>query len=401
MKYFHLNRDYKVVCTLPMEGIGQQLEERKGSYSAEYGPNVIASLECPSGRRFDLINKIFPHSAIEAMIMDSSDDYRHSLFQYSKDDQIILVKRIVDIIRRAERIARDSHNRTFCIVAAMNFDPYTNDRASIMTDKRFHCHVMLHGEDTIQKAVGLTTSVAEVQDIKMLNRLIDPISISLIQPFYQYIMRQNEEMFSRVMKPSENKDVELGLPIGIKIELSQIDELASCQMMELLNNLHLLYDSFYQTWFSCIYGMDYQSYDRKDWYRPEMKSPIEALDELLRCGMIEDHQKDEAMFILRELQNMGTEVFSQDTKEARSRMLLNGPAYSITITGNGKVDEPLKWYLSFYPKYLSDLGGAGMTSFAGINAIRIKRNSGMFAEKILEKRMDFLSEIKESWKGTK
>lgn len=42
-----------------------------------------------------------------------------------------------------------------------------------------------------------------------------------------------------------------------------------------------------------------------------------------------------------------------------------------------------------------------MTSFAGINAIRIKRNSGMFAEKILEKRMDFLSEIKESWKGTK
>lgn len=117
--------------------------------------------------------------------------------------------------------------------------------------------------------------------------------------------------------------------------------------------------------------------------------------------MIEDHQKDEAMFILRELQNMGTEVFSQDTKEARSRMLLNGPAYSITITGNGKVDEPLKWYLSFYPKYLSDLGGAGMTSFAGINAIRIKRNSGMFAEKILEKRMDFLSEIKESWKGTK
>lgn len=59
MKYFHLNRDYKVVCTLPMEGIGQQLEERKGSYSAEYGPNVIASLECPSGRRFDLINRSF------------------------------------------------------------------------------------------------------------------------------------------------------------------------------------------------------------------------------------------------------------------------------------------------------------------------------------------------------
>ena len=409
MKYYELNNDYKVVLMQPVKGISSAKPSKQINasidYDSEYLPNVIKRFEI-DGLNIDLINKTSPHALYECMIMDGTKDFHTSIFECNENQIKLIAQTAGYMFNAAFEYMNKLNETTYCIASAMNYDPNTSDRPSLMTERRFHIHVMAYPAATINYALKNFTHINDVKDLRRLNRVIDPITMVLLDVLYMYSITICPELRNYLIEPDQSVDVKYGLPIGLKIKLkmnrSNNIELGT----SILLKLHNIYLEFYKALYWCVTGNYYNENTNMMWMRPQLLAVSSILDNVSkRFAFITNEQYSALTFILKQMHNLGVKEMmwlKRNYDLTTNLMLLAGPAYSVSVYKNvgTLVDDNSvlsnNIILAFYPKFISDYGGAGMSSFGGINAVRFKRSVGVFDNDEIIRRMDFIKFICQS-----
>lgn len=368
-------------------------KEDKLFYENTYKKSILMRkkyIKNKSSLSLDFVDKVTPHSLFELMLIDSSASFESSIFNYNRSIQFEFFSDLNSLMRTilSNKFANNFNyalNDSICV--SYNYDPLTKDRESIMSEKRFHFHIIAHTKEDLRTVSSSAISFSDIEKEIMKMRFVDPLlslSSKIIIDLLKYYKYDDNLIIFNVMD-----EVKYNLPLGVKLVFKKNTEFP----YELMNKIHKIIIQKYYELYNLIFIDSPTLWSRSkkrdfDYIEKNIKK-INYLSDCTKTDLLE------RIKIIPEYSEKEYLLFKQNRKLAIQKLYLAGPAYSCTYYYNKTIDNKLYNILNIYYKTYTDLGGAGMTTFGKANAIRIKRNFGEFSESEILTRKSFQKHLLE------
>lgn len=386
---------YSVIPEMCVAGYNGKNEMGLKHNVDEFRDNVIWSKHFFDERGVNeiaFINKLSPHSLYDCMLMcmekenssisDLSDEAAKFVFEMTyKFIEFVSEKQIMD-----EYDLYDGYMHI-----CYNYDPFTIDRESGMSEKRFHLHMNYWRKRDI--SLDDTKYLGEICDKNLVRRMVDPLTI--IGEYVLYDMLKYFKIEENILEPNISRDIEYGLPIGLKIKYDGCEVLKSFEFSKKICKLHILLCDIYNE-FEKIFCININRNGK--WKRSLLKNVEEIKQGILKSSWLSEYSRLLMFFLAENLRNINSipEKYFLENRDGRIRHLcMNGLNYSLSFFSPNENSAEIKlinqrdFYLVIQPKMFSDIGGAGLPCIGGIAAAKLKRNAIGFTEKEAEMRDDF------------
>lgn len=352
-----------------------------GSAREFYGPAMLREVQVADGDRLAFIDKAFPHSRYDVMMLVSDDEIRCAVTEVAPATKRLMLDvaaSFVDYLSTPE-VVREWDLGNGHLHVSFNYDRDTHDREnSMFYDKRFHLHLNywpgrdLRDLDTVRWA--------NITDTALRRRLIDPVADLASTVLHDKL--GGKAAGWPLLTPDAERDVRLGLPFGPKLRLPGWAALRDPGFPALLDELHRAADAAYRELFECLTGHQFQP---MPWYRPPVLSVGEAVANLRRLEWLSTAGLDRVARLaglLRDVPPAQMAAFRSDERERIRRMSLGGLDYAISLFSQSRNTDrqPLaahpETYLVLQAKLFADIGGAGLPSVDRVPLVRVDRSAG-------------------------
>jgi len=352
-----------------------------GSVREFYGPMLLREVQVANGNRVAFINKAFPHSRYDVMML-ASDDHIHSsigeLAAPTKGLFFDVADRFVDYLSD-EGVRKEFDLDNGHLHVSYNYDRHTQDREnSMFYDKRFHLHLNYWPGRDLRRLS--TVPWPEVTDVALRRRLVDPIAHLAAQVVYEYT--GGTVAGHRLLVPDAERDGAHGLPFGPKLRLPGWRALQDPAVPAILEVLHRAAESAYGEIHQCLVGAPHRP---QAWWRPELLPEPAVAANLRRLGWASENTRDGLMNLARllcDLSESDLARFRTDEATRIRRMTLGGLDYAISMftqrrnTGDNPLSRHEQLYLVLQAKLFADIGGAGLPSIDAVALVRVDRSAG-------------------------
>ncbi|MFE2940111.1 hypothetical protein ACFXKG_13780 [Streptomyces sp. NPDC059255] len=349
-----------------------------------------------SDDRLMLMDKAFPHSRYDLMLMVANDDVRNSPLDIDpRTLQRItsLAASFVDHVsdtRAAEEFGLD----WAAISIGYNHNRYTRDRDNAQWfDKRMHWHLICWPDEDVRKKKP--KRLADVSSVREKRWLVDPIGF--LGPDLLYAAVRKDSQFSWVGKPDLERDRALRLPVGLKIALPNgWDFLRSGDCADWITRLHLRAEEAFRTVRSALTGSE----DAPGlWMRPRILPAKETERRLRNIGWITPELRERLLVLRGLLRDVSAEEmlnFRADPSAANHRLSIADLDYHMgfcTPSQNQPGDRLRSAndvYMFMQFKLFSSPGP--VPAVGGANAVTLERQHGpVMTTEQLDRRSAFQS----------
>lgn len=259
-----------------------------------------------------------------------------------------------------------------------NFDPHTVDRDNPMAyDKRFHVHLNCWQRSQLDRVTPV--AFGSIPDPVRRRDLLDPLAY--LGPRVCFDMLTGTAAGLALMEPDPDRDLQMRLPVGLKVRLDDWQALGSPWLPELLRALHHGVVGVYAELRAAFTDGDATPVP---WTRPSLLPAADIERRVKAMASLTEESKRLLVRLAEALRDVDdrTMAFFRRHRDLRSRCLaLAGPAYSLGFYSPVVDDRdpcllhqgPV--YLVLQPKLFSRLGGAGLAYLDEFPAVRVRRGA--------------------------
>lgn len=367
----------------------------RGTAREFYGPAMVEEFRLLDGSHVAFIDKAFPHSRFDTMLLASDDDIRTAVSDLTAPAAEYIFG---SVPRFAEYVSQDDVVQRFGLRGgrlhvSYNYDRDTTDREnSMFYDKRFHLHLNYFPARDIVTTEPIRW--VDLPDRALAQRLVDPVAY-----LAEYVVRDvNTELGDLVplMPVDRSRDLRLGLPAGAKFEAAGWSALGRRDTIGYLRGLHLAAERGHVDLYRAMTGQEFMP---RRWSRPAMLPLEQALSRLSDIPWMSEESFAGASTLARGLRSMTEaeiEALRQDSARVTQLLTLGGLDYAISIAApyaNGRGPVPAQAdvvHVTQQVKLFADIGGAGMPPIDGVPIVRLDRASGKpFSPAELRERVAF------------
>ncbi len=386
--------NHYVICNANISGYCKKKEMENCEKKDEFRPNVLKSKffeESDNIQEIAFVNKIVPHSLYDCMLMcmQSKVVSIEKIFCQGLEYIFNVVYKFIEFISNETVIDKFKLNSGYLHIC-FNYDPFTKDRESGMSEKRFHIHMNYWRKDDID-----FSKMVQVKDINIdtIYSIIDPITIIGESIIYDYLI--DKKMLGKIMKNDTIRDSQMGLPIGFKIEYSKWGILNETQFRKeivfLHNSLCEIYNNIEKIFL-------YEDSSFKVWKRKKLRKKDEIKVGIENLEWLSEKSKNYLYFLANNFMDIPDNIMNllQRKKSMRIKyMSVNGLNYSMALFSEKanslekKIINHNKIILVIQPKMFSEIGGASLPCMNNISTIRLYRNSKLYTEEEKQSRENF------------
>lgn len=352
-----------------------------GSARDFYGQAMLAEFEVDGRDRIAFIDKAFPHSRYDLMMLASDDDIRCAVTELGPvAGELVfeIAHRFLTYLGDPETIDRyglSGGRFHLCY----NYDRDTQDREnSMFYDKRFHLHLNYWpGSDLRAPAV---VRWGDIDSGRLRRRLLDPITFLATS-----VMRDatGGVVAGRpVMPVDDRRDLAMGLPPGLKIRFDGWDVLRGRRITSALETLHEVADTAYRRLHRAFTGEEHAP---AAWRRPRLLSAARIRANLDDVDWLSPDSREGLARLagaLRDVDEADMQRFRSDEALRVHRMALGGLDYAIGMFSRAcnRADAPLvagdEVYLTMQCRLFGDIGGAGLPPLGDAAIVKLDRSAG-------------------------
>lgn len=347
-----------------------------------YGDTMLAEFQVPAGNRIAFIDKSFPHSRFDLMLLASEDDVHSSASSLTPATRRVVFSTAYQFLRfvgEPEVIERyglhDGH-----VHVCFNYDEHTTDRENGMFyDKRFHTHVNYYpGRDL--KALGSARRWRDLPDVGLRRRLIDPLTVLAASIMYDALGPTFADL--DVMPVDDHRDSTTGLPPGLKFRLPHWRLLESPTFAHALALLHERSVEVYGQLHEAFTG---QPHRPRAWHRPALLPPDDLLANIRRLDWLSERSAAGLRTLAAALRTVDDRQIAMLRHVERRRvqlLTLAGLNYSLGIfspaanTVTTRLVDAKDVYVVVQYKLLADIGMAGLPAIRDIPIVKLDRRTG-------------------------
>lgn len=372
--------DRRVVTSLPMPRFPDAPAiQNETTVSDFYKDRLITAFESPAGESLGLVDKLFPHSRYDAMILAAEDDVRSSVAALH-DDTLRMVLDL--IVRFADYVSSQPVMEEFDLKGAQlhacfNHSPDTRDRQnSQFYDKRFHLHLNCYPAQDVQ---GLrTVRLGEVGEPRVHRRIVDPVAYLAARLISEAAGGQILGRPLRVPSPDDSLDE----PFGLQVEVGSWSALRADDFPAFLKELHETTARTYAAVRRCFVG---DAGPAAPWQRPQLLPLKEIRRRLAALEWVSERSAELLDLLAQTLRDVSSEDLARMAAGAEADSLelsLNGLDYSVGFVSRGvngqavPLNEVSDLRLVMQCRLFGDVGGAGLPPLAGHAAVRLDRRGG-------------------------
>lgn len=386
--------DRRVVTSLPMPRFPDAPAiQNETTVSEFYKDRLITAFESPAGERLGLVDKLFPHSRYDAMILAAEDDVRSSVAALHDETLrmvLDLVVRFADYV--SSRPVMDEFDLEGAqLHACFNHSPDTRDRQnSQFYDKRFHLHLNCYPARDVQ---GLRSArLGDVDDDRIHRRMVDPVAYLAAQLVSDAAAGEIMGRTLRVPSPNDALDE----PFGLQVEVGSWSALSAEDFPVFLKELHETTVRAYADVRRCFVG---DAGPAAPWQRPRLLPLAEIRTRLAALEWVSERSAELLDLLAQTLRDVSGEDLARmeaGTDADALELSLNGLDYSIGFVSRGvntrtaPLNEVTDLRLVMQCRLFGDVGGAGLPPLAGHAAVRLDRRGGPVLTSLdVEKRRSF------------
>jgi hypothetical protein len=327
-----------------------------------------------------LTDKISPHGLLEVMIISSDENIKSGIFDMEKQDTLECLRIFLKFIDFAKKKQLYPH-------ISFSYDPYTNDRQSGQSVKRFHSHLVARTNQEIEE---INTNKVKLGNLDLFKRrrIIDETSIVGSYILYDILSQNKNYKLFEVKKPFE----EFGLP---NLILKLKNGWGSLIDLTFISEIEDLHNSIINT-YNLLLGLITEG-ENKFWERVKLKKDLSNLIYLKNSLNISEETFEMVLFMLERFKTSLLDKANNLNNKDLNRILeytypLSGPCYSISF-----FEKNDSVYVNVRPFIFSSIGGAGIIPIDGI-ITQIQRGSQVMSNEQIEQRRSFQREFVNSLK---
>lgn len=365
-----------------------------------YQPRYVLADGVPAGvnDRLVLIDKAFPHTRFDAMVIVADDDIRsgpHRLSPATLMEILRLVRLFNDFV--TDPAVRSEFGLHGGIATyGYNFDPTVDRENGQFWDKRFHLHLNFWTQDQLDRIREHTVPFPLVTSKAFRRSIVDPVSYLFARIFCDAAAHFVPEVLTRFpLDPiSAHDDAVTGAPVGVKWRLTESRELSSNDLQRHIHQIHDVAQRCYDAVYLAVMSAPPPP---EAWTRAEVLSRHQIQARLLsRVTWLSPTNRQMLVELFGELRSLTPAEISacrNDWDLGIARMTLGGLSYHLGILQNSGVEHGFTLVAQF--KLFSEMGAN--PALAGSNAVRLDRHDGVtMSADDLERRAAFLARFAES-----
>ncbi|MFC8452152.1 hypothetical protein [Kitasatospora sp. NPDC057223] len=214
--------------------------ENLTGYRDHYGPFLIGEKPADSEpERIALIDKAFPHTLYDLMLLVGRDDVLRTCVGELPDTVLAaLLDMVTDFV---DHCSDPATVRTFGLhrgrlSIGWNYDPTVDRDNGQWWDKRMHVHLNCWSPRTCRTLHPVP--LADVPDPTLRRSLVDPTAYLAHRVMVDAIRTDRVPAACRLLTPDATRDASQHLPVGLKVRLPGFPYLATAEFRALLRMLH-------------------------------------------------------------------------------------------------------------------------------------------------------------------
>jgi hypothetical protein len=364
--------------------------------STYYNARVLAEVKvCGTDETVALIDKAFPHSRFDVMLLVSNDEV-HSSVTDVDDSTASVVWALASEFRRYLR--RPDIRARFDLAGCelhqcFNFSRDTVDRENgQFYDKRFHLHMNCWPERDLRDLTAVPFGA--IDNATTRRRMMDPLTY--LGPRIMYDLLASRVEGYQVLPVDVDEDIRRRLPPGFKVRLDGWDSLREPRFARLLRRLHLSADSAYRALFRAITG---QAHAPRAWHRENLLDLPAIEENLKRIPWLGEQTRRlvcELASGLREVSAQEMHAFRADHGLASRYLAMAGLDYSIGLCSSpsGQSDVPAEdeqAYVVMQFRLLGEVGSASLPPLRNACMALLDRQDGpVMSDEDLHDRQEFI-----------
>ena len=345
-----------------------------------YGPRIAAEFRLGDSS-VALVDKAFPHARFDLMLLAADQAVHSSAADLSPATTRFIfgaAAQFANFVSDPAVIDRHDLENGFLHVS-YNFDRVTIDREnSMFFDKRFHLHLnYFPNRDLYPEGVQRW---GDLKDPGLARRMIDP-AVYLAEEVLLDRLAATECSLP-ALELDRDRDIELGLPPGLKIRLPRWQALSEAVVQDWFATFHTLAQSTYDALLVCFTG---GADVPKPWTRRRLLPVDEIERNVAAVPWLRDPTRQRLLGlarVLRQVTESDVARFRADENARVRWMSLAGLDYSVSIASaqrNTRVNPATAHddvYVIWQAKLFGDIGGAGLPPIDGLVAVMLDRASG-------------------------
>ncbi|MFH9820230.1 hypothetical protein [Streptomyces sp. NPDC017230] len=304
-----------------------------GDYRAYYGPNIRAEYPVDGcAGRVAVIDKAWPHSLHDVMLLAASDHGRHTSVTDTPDPLLEALLRAAltytDVVCDPETVHAFGLGGGQLTVG-WNHDRTLDRDNGQWWDKTMHWHLNLYPKLVRQRVKP--TLLRDIADATLRRSLVDPVAY-----LAQHVARDALKEYAlpagcRLLPISPHQDATRLLPVGLKLQLPGWPFLATPQCRHLLRTLHQAAESGYRQVRDAFTGSPDSALP---WSRPSLLPPDQVDKRLTRLAWLSPHSRILLMrlrHVLRDVTDRELLLLRARPKLANRCLTLADLSYNLTL----------------------------------------------------------------------
>ena len=362
---------------------------------------IIKEFQIESDRQIDYISlapKFKPHSDFELMLQSTDSILKSSSRDITRESLAKILGvgyKFVEFLSRPEIVKKYGLDDGY-MYFVYNYDQYTTDRTSGMSNKNFHMHMNSWTRPTIK-----TISPVEKENVSSYyyQSIIDPIF-----QFTQILAADALESpeVRKFLKPSKEQNDKIGYSSVYEVA-GGWNTLNDENFAELLRAIHTKLEQRYIEILKCFTGHD----NVPDLYtRHQLLKKDDILYFIERSGM-QDTTKEILFKQAEQIRSISAEQFRRfsNHKDLRDSLIsLRWLAYSIGFFSDNYVNDSVAYksnplYINVTQRLFTKIGGASILNFPEYAMVKIDRGNGTLSKEEFAERSEFHKEFTASLEG--
>ncbi|MDH6577211.1 hypothetical protein [Kitasatospora sp. MAP5-34] len=335
--------DLPVNPGLPAPRLPAPPEERRNltGYRDHYRPFILREIPVDGQiERLAAIDKAFPHSLYDLMLLVARDDVLRTHVGNTPD---AVLAALLTAARAFHDFAHDpAAQRRFGLAGSQlgvgwNYDPTIDRDNGQWWDKRFHLHLNCWTAPVC--ATVQAVRLAEITDTTTRRSLIDPAAHLAHRVMADALGGTKLPAGCRVLAPDLGRDADLGLPVGLKLRLPGWPFLTTAPCRALLRALHSTAAATHRSLFTAFTG----SADTPEpWRRPHLLPPGAVRDNVTALPWLSTGTRADLLHLrsaLKDVTDRQMRLFAERPWVANRCLTLGGLSYNTAFFTPHPVDS--------------------------------------------------------------
>lgn len=362
---------------------------------------IIDEFRVEADNQVDYISlapKFKPHSDLELMLQSTDSIQKSSAHDISRETLNKILKigyKFVKFLSNPEVVRKYGLDDGY-MYFVYNYDQYTLDRHSGMSNKNFHMHMNSWKPETINRIMPVDKNAVSSYYYKS---IIDPIF-----EFTQILANDalDSPEFRKFLTPSKEMRDKIGYSAIYEVN-GGWKTLNDKEFAEILRLIHQKLEERYVEILTCFTGKK----SIPDLYtRHQLLKKDDILINIERSGM-QDTTKEILMGQVDQIKSISNEQFArlQSHPDLRDTLVaLRWLAYSVGFFSDKYINDSTQYkdnplYINVTPRLFTKIGGASILNFPEHPLVKIDRGKGNVSEQEFEEKSAFHKEFTSTLEG--